>query len=399
MIRLKGHSVLLLTGQFKVWVNCRVELTGDWQESSDRIYRRSQGSEGVRFGSYTISSLLFADNVVVLAPSSQDLQHALGWLAAECEAAGIGISTSKSEAMVLSRKRVACPLQVGGEFLPQVEEFKYLGVLFMNKVAQLFEEEEDLLESFRLYIDHEGKNVEKMKSILVVLQLLTYLDPDNPEKTTRDPVAAYKLLRRVRREWLTIVEYTQMSLYEAYQILLDYAKIPQSEDLNKAASELIRLQEFYKLYPHNITRETSLNADEAYHMGWVAYDEDKFQHAFLWFLYSLDRLTEYSTTTEKELLRLLSLSAYHFGSLPVAIYFSQRLLNLGVVIMSDVAIGGATVFPIVGVALKPKKNGRVDWDTQHAGCPVLVGNKWVANKWIHEFGQEFRRPCSLSDWE
>jgi hypothetical protein len=28
-------------------------------------------------------------------------------------------------------------------------------------------------------------------------------------------------------------------------------------------------------------------------------------------------------------------------------------------------------------------------------CPVLIGNKWIANKWIHERGQEFRRPCSL----
>ena len=28
---------------------------------------------------------------------------------------------------------MACPLQVGGELLPQVEEFKYLGVLFMSE--------------------------------------------------------------------------------------------------------------------------------------------------------------------------------------------------------------------------------------------------------------------------
>ncbi|XDV27928.1 hypothetical protein PO909_031369 [Leuciscus waleckii] len=167
-----------------------------------------------------------------------------------------------------------------------------------------------------------------MKRILPVLQLRTYFDPDNPEKTLRDPMAAYKLLRRVRSQWLTIVKYTQLSLYEEYQNLLDYSNIPEAEDLDDAASELIRLQEFYKLYPHNITKETSLNADEAYHMGLVAYDEDKFQHAFLWFLYSLDRLTEYSTTTEEELLRFLSSSAYHFGSLPVAIYFGQQLLNL-----------------------------------------------------------------------
>ncbi|KAK3540844.1 hypothetical protein QTP86_002355 [Hemibagrus guttatus] len=43
------------------------------------------------------------------------------------------VSTSKSEAMVLDREKVACTLQVGGEFLPQVEEFKYLGVLFTSE--------------------------------------------------------------------------------------------------------------------------------------------------------------------------------------------------------------------------------------------------------------------------
>ncbi|KAI3370271.1 hypothetical protein L3Q82_025053 [Scortum barcoo] len=99
----------------------------------DRISRRSQGPEGVRFGNHRISSLLFADDVVLMASSGQDLQHVLERFAAECEAAGMRISTSKSEAMVLDWKRVACPLQVGGEVLPQVEEFKYLGVLFTSE--------------------------------------------------------------------------------------------------------------------------------------------------------------------------------------------------------------------------------------------------------------------------
>ncbi|KAK3545578.1 hypothetical protein QTP70_008127 [Hemibagrus guttatus] len=94
----------------------------------DRISRRSQGLEGVWFGDHRISSLIFADDVVLLAPSSLDLQHALGRFAAECEAAGMRVSTSKSEAMVLDRKKVACTLQVGG-----VEEFKYLGILFMSE--------------------------------------------------------------------------------------------------------------------------------------------------------------------------------------------------------------------------------------------------------------------------
>ncbi|KAI3360043.1 hypothetical protein L3Q82_014376 [Scortum barcoo] len=73
----------------------------------DRIFRRSQGPEGVQFGNHRISSLLFADDVVLLTSSNQDLQHALGWFAAECEVAGMRISTSKSEDMVLDWKRLA----------------------------------------------------------------------------------------------------------------------------------------------------------------------------------------------------------------------------------------------------------------------------------------------------
>ncbi|KAI3363831.1 hypothetical protein L3Q82_001434 [Scortum barcoo] len=62
----------------------------------DRISRRSQGPEGVRFGNHRISSLLFVDDVVLMASSGQDLQHVLERFAAECEAAGMRISTSKN---------------------------------------------------------------------------------------------------------------------------------------------------------------------------------------------------------------------------------------------------------------------------------------------------------------
>ena len=44
----------------------------------DRICRHSQGLTGVWFGSHWISSVLFEDDVFLLAPSGQDLQHVLG---------------------------------------------------------------------------------------------------------------------------------------------------------------------------------------------------------------------------------------------------------------------------------------------------------------------------------
>lgn len=75
--------------------------------------------------------------------------------------------------------------------------------------------------------------------------------------------------------------------------------------------------------------------------------------------------------------------------------------------MTNVDAGGATVFTHIGVKLFPIKGAAAFWynlyrsgdgifDTRHAACPVLVGQKWVSNKWIHERGQEFRRPCSVN---
>ncbi|KAJ7393582.1 hypothetical protein OS493_006567 [Desmophyllum pertusum] len=75
--------------------------------------------------------------------------------------------------------------------------------------------------------------------------------------------------------------------------------------------------------------------------------------------------------------------------------------------MTDVEAGGSTVFLDAETIVEPQKgtaafwfnllkSGESDGTTRHAGCPVIVGTKWVSNKWIHEDGQEFRRPCGLS---
>ncbi|XP_026188225.1 prolyl 4-hydroxylase subunit alpha-3 [Mastacembelus armatus] len=78
--------------------------------------------------------------------------------------------------------------------------------------------------------------------------------------------------------------------------------------------------------------------------------------------------------------------------------------------LSSVEAGGSTAFiyanfsvPVVEKAAifwwNLHRNGQGDVDTLHAGCPVLIGDKWVANKWIHEYGQEFQNRCSLNPEE
>lgn len=78
--------------------------------------------------------------------------------------------------------------------------------------------------------------------------------------------------------------------------------------------------------------------------------------------------------------------------------------------LTDVAAGGATAFVNLGIAVKPRVGDALFWYdlkpyegseapehfsfwhqkrkadklTEHVGCPVLMGSKWIVTKWIHE---------------
>eukprot|EP00045_Choanoeca_perplexa_P002770 m.26664 g.26664 ORF g.26664 m.26664 type:complete len:500 (-) comp11697_c0_seq1:53-1552(-) len=70
--------------------------------------------------------------------------------------------------------------------------------------------------------------------------------------------------------------------------------------------------------------------------------------------------------------------------------------------LNHVRKGGFTAFPRLGAAVQPgfgdavfwynlNADGQGDSRTLHGGCPVLQGSKWVANKWIHEAGNDMCR--------
>ena len=74
--------------------------------------------------------------------------------------------------------------------------------------------------------------------------------------------------------------------------------------------------------------------------------------------------------------------------------------------LTDVSEGGATAFVDAGARISPLRNGASFWynvlpsgypdlTTQHAGCPVVTGNKWVANKWFDFTAQTFSRSCDV----
>uniref|UniRef100_A0A0K8RBC1 procollagen-proline 4-dioxygenase n=1 Tax=Ixodes ricinus TaxID=34613 RepID=A0A0K8RBC1_IXORI len=164
------------------------------------------------------------------------------------------------------------------------------------------------------------------------------------------------------------------------------------------------------------TRRTSSNA-------WLWDDEAPIANRMNWYLRALVGLGTSGSDYEAEAYQLANYGSGgyflpHHDYLQdtlhahnsTADYYLQnkegdRLATL-MIYMTDVEVGGATVFPRLGVRLVPKKgdaafwwnlkaSGEGDTLTMHAGCPVLYGSKWIANKWFKSYSNVFRLPCSI----
>ncbi|TWW78180.1 hypothetical protein D4764_11G0003010 [Takifugu flavidus] len=113
-----GRDLLTSTGDIdRWWKEYFVELLNPVVTASTEEVEAGDSKED-------FAITLAKEEAVPLASLNKGLQYVLGRFAAECKAVGMKISTSKSRVMVLDRKREVCPLQVGGEVLPQLEQFR-----------------------------------------------------------------------------------------------------------------------------------------------------------------------------------------------------------------------------------------------------------------------------------
>ena len=73
----------------------------------------------------TVSELAFADNLVLIAKSEEDLQYNLNYM--EFIKKNMRLNVAKTETMILSREEQKHNIKLEGQTLQQVNYFKYLG--------------------------------------------------------------------------------------------------------------------------------------------------------------------------------------------------------------------------------------------------------------------------------
>ncbi|XP_055329767.1 prolyl 4-hydroxylase subunit alpha-3-like [Paramacrobiotus metropolitanus] len=136
------------------------------------------------------------------------------------------------------------------------------------------------------------------------------------------------------------------------------------------------------------------------------------------FIQQIDRWSAMATDLNSQYAESLQIKNYpvggalqlHFDVLqqgPLNFTAPDRMATL-LVYLNDVEHGGATIFPLLDLTVPAVKNGAVLWYNQykdgipdgrtlHAGCPVLLGTKWVTIKWLHNIGHWRQRPCGLQE--
>ena len=105
--------------------------------------------------------------------------------------------------------------------------------------------------------------------------------------------------------------------------------------------------------------------------------------------------------------------AYHFDETGLEAY-TVRLKTGGpriqtfMIYLTSVEVGGHTIFPQPGISVKPMAGSALFWwnlgpqdnydsRVSHLGCPVLYGNKWIANKWVKLLANFKNTPCLLEE--
>ena len=87
-----------------------------------------EDGEGININEKNITNIRYADDTIILADSEHQLQHMIDTLGATCEQYGMAMNVKKTKTMIVEKTpQKQCEVNVKGQRLTQVKQYKYLG--------------------------------------------------------------------------------------------------------------------------------------------------------------------------------------------------------------------------------------------------------------------------------
>ena len=101
---------------------------------SEQILRHIEDIKGVSVGGYNFNNLRYADDIVLISDSMQNLQDMLNVVVQQSDMMGLSVNMKKTECMVISKKDSipTCSITIGHDNIKQVTSFRYLGTLIKS---------------------------------------------------------------------------------------------------------------------------------------------------------------------------------------------------------------------------------------------------------------------------
>ncbi|GFR74690.1 endonuclease-reverse transcriptase [Elysia marginata] len=101
---------------------------------SEFIVRNIERLRGIHIGGHIINNLKYADDIVLIAENTKDLQRLLDIVREESQKRGLELNSKKTEIMVVSRKETPpnINIYIKDTKLQQRDQFKYLGALISS---------------------------------------------------------------------------------------------------------------------------------------------------------------------------------------------------------------------------------------------------------------------------
>uniref|UniRef100_A0A3Q3EA48 Prolyl 4-hydroxylase subunit alpha-1 n=1 Tax=Hippocampus comes TaxID=109280 RepID=A0A3Q3EA48_HIPCM len=206
-------------------------------------------------------------------------------------------------------------------------------------MTQLVYTEKELLASLDDYIQAEQNKLDSVKR----LANMSAFAIQDPETFLSHPVNAFKLLKRMNREWRALEMLVRSNVSDGFVSNLTSRSedLPNEGDQTGGAEALLRLQDTYQLDSDTMAKGklpgtslllSSLTVDDCFDLGMAAYQEEDFYYVEMWMAQALQQMQQGETLSSVDPITILdyhSYALYRQGDLEAALVSTKQLLAIG----------------------------------------------------------------------